>query len=299
MSGGDRWAGVELGGTKSIVALATGDDIIERLSIPTTRPDDVLAAVVDQLAEWHAASPLEGIGIASFGPVRLDSTAADYGCILDTPKPNWSGAPVLSAIAKRFNCPIAIDTDVSAAALAEFRWGAGRGCDVLTYVTIGTGIGGGTLVQGQSIRGRLHPEVGHLVPRRAAGDGFAGNCPFHGDCIEGLVSGPALAKRFGKEASHVPADDPRWNDVAHDLAQFFAMLVLAYAPQRIIVGGGVGLGISWLLPMAIDQLEGILGAYYSDFNAAELHRLLVPAALGKDAGPLGAIALAQAARDQT
>lgn len=299
MSRGERWAGVELGGTKTIVVLATGDRIVERCSIPTTMPDDVLAAAVNQLAKWDAAAPLDGIGIASFGPVRLDSTAVDYGCILDTPKPNWSGAAVLPAIAKRFDCPIAIDTDVSAAALAEFRWGAGRGCDVLTYVTIGTGIGGGTLVHGQSIRGRLHPEVGHLVLRRAIDDDFSGTCPFHGDCIEGLVSGPALAKRFGEEPSLVPAADPRWNFVAQDLAQFFATLVLAYAPQRIIIGGGVGLGISWLLPMTINRLERVLGAYYPDLDVANLSRLLVSASLGQHAGPLGAIALAQTARDPT
>lgn len=298
MSDGNRWGGIELGGTKTIVVLAEGDTIVERIAIATEAPDTTIAAAGDWLAQWHGQEPLDGIGIASFGPVRLDPAAADYGCIVETPKPGWSGASVLPAIAARFDCPIAIDTDVNAAALAEFRWGAGRGCDVLTYVTIGTGVGGGTLVHGRSIQGRLHPEVGHLVPRRAAGDDFAGACRFHGDCIEGLVSGPALAARFGEAPAHVSADDPRWGHVAHDLAQFFSMLVMAYAPRRIIVGGGVGLGLPWLLPMAIDRLQGILGAYYPDLGAAELRRSLVHAMLDKDAGPLGAIALAQGAGTQ-
>lgn len=294
MSSGKRWGGIELGGTKTIVVLAEGDAIIDQSSIPTGAPDRTIAAAGDWLAQRHEEQPLDAIGIASFGPVRLDPAAADHGCILDTPKPGWSGAPVLSPIARRFACPIAIDSDVNAAALAEYRWGAGRGCDVLTYVTIGTGVGGGTLVDGRSIRGRLHPEVGHLTARRARGDRFAGACPFHGDCIEGLVSGPALARRFGEDPALVPAADPRWANVAHDLAQFVAMLMLAYAPQRIIVGGGVGLGQPWLLAMAGERLEAVLRPYYP-VDAAELRRTLVHAALGADAGPLGAIAVAQQA----
>lgn len=289
-----RLAGVELGGTKAIAILTKGTRIIDRVIVPTTSPDATLGALVKQLVRWDGKARLAGLGIASFGPIRLATGAPDRGTILTSPKPGWSGAPVLAAFADRFPIPIAIDTDVNAAALAEFRWGAGQGCSVLTYVTIGTGVGGGTLVDGASLRGRLHPEVGHLISRRQPEDNFAGTCPFHGACVEGLLSGPALAARFGESPSKVPADDARWRPVAHDLAQFFATLIHAYAPQRVIVGGGVGLGAPWLLPMAIEGIKPILGGYYPDLTTT-LSELIVPARLGNDAGPLGAIALAQGA----
>lgn len=287
-----RLAGVELGGTKAIAVLAEGRAIIDRLLVPTTTPGETLAALTDQVARWNGAAPIAALGIASFGPIRLALGAPDRGRILATSKPGWSGADVLGAFAARFDGPIAIDTDVNAAALAEYRWGAGKGCASLVYVTIGTGIGGGVLVEGRSLRGRLHPELGHILTRREPSDGFAGVCPFHGDCVEGLLSGPALAARFGGNPGKVAANDPRWTAAAWDLAQFIAVLLHGFAPDRVLIGGGVGLGAPHLLTQALAEVPAVLAGYYPDLDAAALAGIVTAPALGADAGPLGSIALA-------
>lgn len=291
--GDDRvFAGVELGGTKGIAVVWRAGRIVERHRVPTTDPQLTL----DGLGAWLAKHPLRdafaGLGIASFGPVRLDPDAAGYGRILATTKPGWSDAPVLDVLARNVACPVAIDTDVNAAALAEYLWGAGRQCSSLVYLTIGTGVGGGIVIDGRPVHGMLHPELGHLALRRVAEDTFAGICPFHGDCIEGLIAGPALASRFGGSIHDAAPDDPRRDFLAADLAQLFAALILTLAPQKILVGGGVGLGVPGLIDAAIAKLPALLGSYLPHFDPREL---IGPPALGADAGPLGAIALALAA----
>ena len=288
-----RLAGVELGGTKAIAVLADGARIIDRLTVPTTTPDATLGALAEQIARWDAEASIAALGIASFGPIRLAVDAPDFGQILVTPKPGWSGAPVFAVFADRFPLPIALDTDVNAAALAEYRWGAGAGSSSLVYVTIGTGIGGGVLVEGRSLKGRLHPELGHILLRRGPSGGFPGNCPFHGDCIEGLLSGPALAARFGDSPEAVAADDPRWIPVASDLAHTIAVLIHSFAPDRLLIGGGVGLGAPHLLAQALAEVPALLGGYYPDLDETALATLVTAPALGADAGPLGAIALAE------
>ena len=288
-----RFAGVELGGTKVIAVVCAGDDIVEQISVPTTTPDETLGAVHRQLLAWQDDDGFDGLGIASFGPVRLDPQADDYGSILTTPKPGWTGARVLARLGRGLRCPATIDTDVNAAALAEYRWGAGQGCSSLVYLTIGTGLGGGLLVEGRPFHGRLHPEIGHILTRRAPGDRFEGACPFHGDCIEGLISGPALERRFGSPVTAVAADHPTWEYVAHDLAQLLVTLIHTIAPQRILVGGGVGLGVSDLLTRATVWIPRLLGDYYADLDPAHLSTMVVAAGLGPRAGPLGAMALAQ------
>ena len=286
------FAGVELGGTKGIALVWRAGRIVERHQVPTTDPEQTLGA----LRDWLAAHPLRdafaGFGIASFGPVRLDPAAADYGRILATTKPGWSGARVLERLALAVSCPVAIDSDVNAAALAELRWGAGQGCSSLVYLTIGTGVGGGIAIDGRPVHGALHPELGHLKLRRAAGDCFAGACSFHGDCIEGLISGPALAARFDGNIHDAAPDDPRREFVTADLAQLFAALILTLAPEKILVGGGVGLGVPGLLDAAIARLPALLGGYLTELDP---RALIGPPALGANAGPLGAIALAIAA----
>lgn len=287
------FAGVELGGTKAIAVVWREGQIVDRIVVPTAEPQQTIAALGDWLA-GHALRPdFAGLGIASFGPIRLDPAAADYGHILATTKPGWTGAPVVAALARRVACPIVLDTDVNAAALAEYRWGAGQGCSSLVYLTIGTGVGGGIVVDGRPVHGALHPELGHLQLRRAAGDAFAGICPFHGDCIEGLVAGPALAVRFAGDIHAAPADDPRRDHLAGDLAQLFAALILSLSPQKILVGGGVGLGVPGLLEAAIARIPSILGGYLPQLDETALHAMIAPPRLGADAGPLGAIALAQ------
>ena len=195
-------AGVELGGTKCIAVTARGREIVSRAQWPT---GDDAAATLRTLADWLAAAhreePFAALGIASFGPICLDPASADYGRIINTPKPGWSGADVLGVLAGDLCVPVAIETDVAGAALAEGRWGASQGCPVHVYLTIGTGIGGGIVVDGKPLHGTFHPEMGHVRVRRAAGDPFTGVCPIHGDCLEGLAAGPAIAARVGKLAT--------------------------------------------------------------------------------------------------
>ena len=291
MSETGRIAGVELGGTKVITLLWQDGAVVDELRVPTRDPDNTFADIRPGLRRWWDEAPFDALGIASFGPVALDTCADDYGCIRTTPKPGWSGAAVLPRLRPHFACPISIDTDVNAAALAEYRWGHGQGAESLVYLTVGTGVGGGVLVGGRPVHGRLHPELGHLLLRRAPGDRFAGNCPFHGDCVEGLLSGPALHARFGTPPYAVPSSDPRWDVVAHDLAQFLAVLVHGLAPERSLIGGGVGMNAPWLVQRAPALVLELLGGYYPEMSAGTLVQIIKAPLLGDAAGPLGAIAV--------
>lgn len=290
-------AGIELGGTKSIALLAKDDTILERVVFPTSTPGETLGKLRAQLAAWQEDQGFGAIGIASFGPLQLDHSAPGFGSMLRTPKVGWSGAAVASALIQGFDCPWNIDTDVNGAALAEYRWGAGAGCDSLCYITIGTGLGGGILIGGRAVHGAMHPELGHLRVRRIAGDEFVGVCPFHGDCIEGLVAGPALAARFGSDPALVPDGDPRWQPVAADLAELIAAILLTVAPQRILVGGGVSVARPFLLPLVRERTADMLGGYLPFFGTIAAEAVIRAPMLGADAGPLGAIALGLAALD--
>ena len=289
-------AGVELGGTKLIVLRAHGRHIIERQSIATTSPAETLGAAVETLARWHDDMPFDALGIASFGPIRLDRAASDFGHMMPTPKPGWSGADIYGTLAGALSCPAAIDTDVNGAALAEARWGAGvedgTPSDCLCYLTIGTGVGGGFAIDGRTIRGAMHPELGHILTRRAAGDDFPGACPFHGDCIEGLVSGPALTRRFGVPGDRIPADDPRWDHVAHDIAQLVGTILLSSAARQVLIGGGVGMARSDLLDRIRAKVVDQLGGYLPFVTQDSVASIVRAPALGDQAGPMGTVALA-------
>ncbi len=289
-------AGVELGGTKTIVSLGAGNRIVASESIPTGDPAGTLAAANAILARWAAAQPVRALGIAAFGPVALDPGSPRFGQTLATPKPGWDGVDLPAALTAGPTLPWVLDTDVNAAAMAEHRWGAAVGLDAFWYITIGTGVGGGLLIDGRPLHGALHPEIGHMRLRRAAGDGFAGHCPFHGDCVEGLVSGPALAARFGEPVAQVGDDDPRWSDVAADLSELVATLLLATAPRAILFGGTVSLRRAFLLTMVRRMTVERLASYLPFVAADSIDTVVRPAGLGTEAGPLGAIALAQSAR---
>lgn len=291
----NRYAGIELGGTKAIAVLAQGDAIVERHSIATGEPVATLNALRAILDRWAGAGALAGLGIASFGPIQLDPRDPKFGQILATPKPGWTGAPVVALLGEGLACPMAIDTDVNGAALAEYRWGAAQGCDSLCYLTIGTGLGGGLLIGGQPVHGAMHPEIGHIRLRRVAGDAFAGNCPFHGDCIEGLVSGPALAARFGMDPATAPDDDAIWHHVAADIAELCCAILLTTSARRILFGGSVALSRAFILPRVREIVVAQLESYLPFVTSDSVADIIQPAGLGTDAGPLGAIALAQAA----
>jgi fructokinase len=287
-----RVAAIELGGTKCIAAIARGRDILARERWPTRAPDDTLPAILDWIAGQSGGEPLAAIGIAGFGPLVVDPRREDYGRIGSTPKPHWTGFDLRGAVAARFDVPIGFDTDVAGAALAEGRWGASRDCATHVYVTIGTGVGAGIVVDGKPLHGAAHPEVGHIRVRRDPADTFAGACPFHGDCLEGLVSGPAIARRAGKPAEQLAPDDPLWDRIAGEIAELVMTLVLTVPPQRIVIGGGVGGARGDLLGKVRAAATARLAGYGPGSDAAAIDRLVVPPGLGGDAGPLGAVALA-------
>ncbi len=291
------YGAIEAGGTKFICAVARhpGERLAET-RIATTTPAATLTAVQDFFAaqvQQHGA--LTAIGIASFGPVDLHPGSARYGHILGTPKPLWSHTDLVSGLQQRFGCPVVIDTDVNGAALAEARLGAGRGCDTLVYVTVGTGIGGGIFTAGHTHKGRLHPELGHLRVQRHPGDaGFAGCCPFHGDCLEGLASGPAIVTRHGAALDALPPQHPAFAHIGFYLGQLTATLILLLAPDRILFGGGV-MQQTALFPLLRAAAAAQLNGYAGLGEHAWLEQNVIAPALGQDTGLTGALLLAMTA----
>lgn len=289
-------AGIELGGTKVVCILARGPDAIEaRVTIPTTSPAETLAAVEAVVDGW---SGFAALGIASFGPIAIDRHAHDHGYITSTPKPGWSGTDVAGRLARRFGVPTGFHTDVVGAALAEARWGAARGLADIAYVTVGTGIGVGVIAGGRPVDGLTHAELGHIRPVRRAQDDWIGVCPFHGACLEGLASGPAITARAGTPGADLSADDPVWDGVAHALGQLLHTLVLTGVPRRVVMGGGVMVGSSHLFPRVRAAMTASLGGYVALPEVSLVDSYVVPPALGGNAGPLGAVVLGAQSLDE-
>ena len=286
--------GVELGGTKVACLAGTGpDDVRSETRISTGDPATTLAAVV----AFFVANPVEALGIASFGPVELRRRHPDWGRVTRTPKPGWDGADVAGALRRGLGVPVGFDTDVNGAALGEGRWGAARGLGSFLYVTVGTGIGGGAVSGGRLVTGLVHPEMGHIAVPRVAGDDFAGVCPFHGDCLEGLACGPALAARFGVRLED--ADDGVRAEAAALAAAYLALglrsLVYALAPERVVLGGGVA-----GLPGLVDGVGAALRRELAGYPGLPEHddpAFVVAPELGARAGVLGALVLAEQARE--
>lgn len=296
---GDRLvAGVELGGTKAVAVLARRDGIVRRVRLNTTGPAETLSRLNGQLAAWFEEEAFAALGIASFGPIRTDPDAEDHGRMLTTPKPGWSNAEIARSLTQGIPVPWRIDTDVNAAALAEWRWGGASDVGSVCYVTVGTGVGGGFVENGVTIRGAMHPEIGHLKLRRSVGDLFAGSCIFHADCIEGLIAGPALAERFGMSGESVPDDHPTWGYVADDLAALVVSVSLTVSPARVVIGGGIGVGRPHLMDRLRRRVLTELNGYLPHVTEATIDRFVVPTRLGDDAGPLGSIALGISELDQ-
>jgi fructokinase len=289
--------GIEAGGTKIVCAVGTGpDDVRAEVRVPTTTPAETLGRVVAFFREQAAQAPLRGLGVASFGPLDLDPRSSTYGFITTTPKPGWRGVDLVGPLRAALGVPVALDTDVNAAALAEQRWGAGRGLGSLVYVTVGTGIGGGAAIDGRPLHGLLHPEMGHVrVPHDRARDPFAGICPAHGNCWEGLATAPAIAARWGCAPETLPDAHPAWALEAHYLALGIANIVLTLSPERLVLGGGV-LARTHLYRLVRSGVSDLLAGYLSSpVLDIGLERYIVPPALGDRAGILGALALARAA----
>ncbi|MFQ5570814.1 MAG: ROK family protein [Rhodothermales bacterium] len=286
------YGGIEAGGTKFVCVLGTGPDDIRSLSrFPTETPEKTLAQVAAFFREQP--EPPAAVGIGSFGPVNPDPASPTYGYILNTPKPGWSHTDMAGTLRRVLNVPVAFDTDVNAAALGEHRWGAARDVDTLLYLTVGTGIGGGGLVRGQRLHGLLHPEMGHLPLPRAAGDDFEGTCPFHGACLEGLASGPALEQRWGSPPESLPPHHPAWSLEAHYLALALVHYILIFSPGRIILGGGV-MHQAHLFPLIRTNVQHLLNGYVQAPEILDtIDQYIVPPALGDRAGALGALALAR------
>lgn len=291
-------AGVELGGTKCNLILATGpDDIRDEIRIATTTPAETLATIEAVLARWHG---YDALGIASFGPVSIDVAAADYGAITATTKPGWSHIDVARRLAAFAGVPTGFNSDVAGAALGEGHWGAARDVADHAYITVGTGVGVGLVLGGKPTNGLTHPELGHVRTVRLRGDDWPGSCSFHGDCVEGLASGTAIRARAGRGGDELAIDDPLWDGVAHTLAQLCHMLVLTGIPRRIVMGGGVMVGMPHLFPLIRDKLVDSLGGYGATGDIGPIDSFVVPAALGGNAGPLGAVVLgSQALTDLT
>ncbi|RYZ07705.1 MAG: ROK family protein [Myxococcales bacterium] len=289
------YGAIEAGGTKFICAVGDSpSDLRAHARFPTTTPAETLGKCID----FFKAQPrIEALGVGCFGPLELRRGALRYGHVTTTPKPGWSNADVVGPLKRALKVPIGFDTDVNGAVLGEARWGAAQGLDTAVYVTIGTGIGGGALIDGELVHGLVHPEMGHLLlPREPDDASFAGACPFHGArCWEGLASGPALERRWGARAETLPPEHPAWDLQARYIASALTTLVLVLSPQRLILGGGV-MQAAQLFPLARGHLRRSLNGYVqAEALAAGIDSYLVPPGLGQHAGIAGAFALAERA----
>lgn len=294
----DLFGGIEAGGTKFVCAVGTGpDDLRAEARFPTTSPAETIERA---LAFFHEAQaqhgPLAALGIASFGPVDLDTRSPAFGHITSTPKPGWANADLAGPFRRAFSVPVGFDTDVNGAALGEWRWGAAQGLDTFIYLTIGTGIGGGGLAARRLLHGLVHPEMGHIrLPHDTTRDPFPGLCPFHGDCFEGLASGPALEKRWGARAETFAPDHPAWALEAHYIALALHNYICTLSPQCVILGGGV-MGQQQMFPLVRAGVRDLLNGYVQSPAVLDhLDDYIVPPGLGGRAGVLGAIALARQA----
>ncbi len=293
------YGGIEAGGTKIVCALGSGPtDMRAEMRIPTTTPEETLGQIITFFQQQ--ASPIAAIGIGAFGPLSPDPNAPDYGFITTTPKPGWANVDVAGTIGRALSVPVGFDTDVNVAALGEARWGAAQGLHTFLYLTVGTGIGGGGLSNGRLMHGLLHPEMGHiLLPHNRERDPFSGVCPYHGDCLEGLASGPAMRARWGEAAETLPADHPAWALEAHYLALACVNFICTLSPQRIILGGGV-MNQSQLFPLIRREVQNLLNGYVqAPAILQHIDTYIVPPALGGRAGVLGALALAEQVADES
>lgn len=294
MADGRLYGGIEAGGTKFVCVVGGGpQNIVDETRIETTDPQSTLDRVLAFFEPHRKGGRLSTIGVGSFGPLDLDEGSPTYGRLTTTPKPGWRNADLLGGLRAGLNLPVILDTDVNAAALGEYTWGAGVGLRALMYLTVGTGIGGAFLYEGYALHGMQHTEMGHVrISRDAADSLFPGACPYHGACFEGLASGPAIEQRLGRRGEDLSDEDPFWNVEAGYIASALAIYVLVLSPMRIIVGGGV-MHRRFLFPMIRQRLLELLGDYVLDPRLLrQTADYVVPPGLGGHSGVYGALALA-------
>jgi fructokinase len=288
------YGGVEAGGTKWVCAIGDGPaDLRDTVTFPTTTPEETIARAAEFFANNGA---IVAVGVGSFGPIDVRRSSSTWGRITTTPKPGWTDTDVVAPLSRALGVPVAFDTDVNAAALGEQRWGAAAGLETFCYITIGTGIGGGGLVNGRLMHGLLHPEFGHMrIPHDRERDPFDGVCPYHGDCFEGLASGGAIRQRWGAPGDALTDNAKVWELEAGYIALGLVNVICTLSPQRIIIGGGV-MKQAALLPLVRREVQRLLAGY---IDAPELDdgldEFIVAPALGDRAGVLGAIELARRA----
>ena len=279
---------LEAGGTKMVCSIGNPQGgVLQRASFPTLTPDVTVPQIVDFIGKFD----VKALGIGSFGPLDLNPASPTYGSITKTPKKEWIQYPLMTTLKDALGVPTGIDTDVNAAALAEYTMGAGKGRGSLLYVTVGTGIGGGLVIDGKMVHGLVHPEAGHLLLQRHPKDTYAGKCPYHANCLEGLASGPAVEARWGRPAKELADREDVWEMEAFYLAEAVAKYVLTYSPQKIVLWGGI-MHQSQLFSMVRAKVQELLGGYISNEKILkEIDTYLVPPALGENPGIMGAFAL--------
>lgn len=290
------YAGVEAGGTKFVCAVGTPNRVLSSVTIPTTNPDETIPKVLAFFRKQKIKlGDLAGLGIGSFGPLDLNPDSITFGHIGKTPKLKWSNFNLMSAFAE-LNCPISIDTDVNVAGLAEASLGAGRNKKVVLYVTIGTGIGVGVIIDKTCFRGRSHPEIGHMIISKDSSDSdFVGVCPYHENCLEGIASGPAIEKRWGVPLSKLPVDHPAQSLQSGYISALCANLILSFSPEIILIGGGV-MKSPALLDKVHDNVLRLLGGYISSVETLnDVKSLIKTPELGDQAGTFGSLLLAERA----
>jgi len=290
---------VEAGGTKMVCAVGTGpDDLRDEVRFPTASPAESLTRVIDYFTTWQREhdEQIGAIGYGTFGPCDPNPASPTYGWVTTTPKPGWTDVDVVGRLRAGLEVPIGFDTDVNGAALGEHLWGAASDVDSMVYITIGTGIGAGLIVEGRILHGLIHPEAGHVYVRHdLATDPFAGSCPYHRDCLEGLASGPAIGARWGSPAGELGPDHPAWDLEAHYLALECANLVCTLSPERIVLGGGVMEQLH-LFPRIRRETQQLLNGYIqAPAILTDIDSFIVPPGLGNRAGVAGCVALGQQA----
>jgi len=293
----EYYGGIEAGGTKIVCSIANDPhDILAIERFPTSTPEETIKIIISFFTENQKSHNIKlvSLGIGSFGPLDLDPDSITYGYVTSTPKKGWRNTNLLQPLQNALKIPIFFDTDVNVAAIGERRWGAARDLDNFIYITIGTGIGGGVIINGKPVHGMIHPEVGHIrLIQNTTIDPYKGKCPYHHNCFEGLASGPAIEERWNKKANELEPNHPGWALEADYIAQALNNFICCFSPQKIILGGGV-MQQNHLFPLIRNKTLEYLNNYVqSETILVNTDHYIVPPGLGNQSGILGAIALAR------